>query len=117
VYLLLGILDVEGTACQVLRGLDVDVDALRAAAEAAVGDGTTGDATTPYRNMPAPTNTPVLTCPSCGAALVPPLAYCWLPASGFDGETRELGVAYCRTCSATLGVWPRQTSGRESLEP
>ena len=107
VHVLLGILDVEGTACQVLRGLGVDVDALRSAAEEAAENGPSGLVTAPEPTLSPRANTPMPTCPKCGAGLVQSLAHCWVPASGPDGDTTELGVAYCGACSATLGVWSR----------
>src|SRR5256885_3110122 len=60
-HVLLGILDVEGTAGQVLRGLGVDVPALPAALEAtARSRGATPAATTPaVATVAAPSPTPV----------------------------------------------------------
>lgn len=106
VHLLLGILDVEGRAGQVLRGLGVDVIALRATAEAAANLGTSDGSTKPKPDMASPGITPVPTCPGCGAPLEGALAYRRLKASDADGSTYEIGVAYCGTCSSALGVLP-----------
>jgi hypothetical protein len=111
VHVLLGILDVEGTACQVLRGLDVDVATLRTAAEVVIRDGVSGALAKPHLDVPAPAKTLVAACPACGAALEGSLAYCRLPASTPAGEAHEFGVAYCGNCSGTLGVWPEQPTG------
>jgi ATP-dependent Clp protease ATP-binding subunit ClpA len=101
-HLLLAVLDVEGTAGQVLRGLGVDVEQLRAA----LG---THDAPPPTRfeNEISPQRddlvlkAPVARCASCGADLVE-LHATRLPVTGdADGDVVTLS---CPTCGTVLGV-------------
>lgn len=76
-HLLLGILDVEGTAGQVLRGLGVDVDGLRAAlagADLTRRDGGGDD-------------------DSAGAA-----------GTGLEGEARDTAVPRCPACDGDLAA-------------
>ncbi|MEA3054998.1 MAG: hypothetical protein QOD30_430 [Actinomycetota bacterium] len=102
-HVLLGLLDVEGTAGQVLRGVGVDVARLR---EALV-DG----AASPDHAPPGPQPTVGPRCASCGAS-VEELAFVNVPATGADGRTGEVVVFSCRACGAILGVTPRR-QGRE----
>jgi len=91
--LVIGVLDVEGTAGQVLRSLGVDVDAVRAALDgdpsvslSAGDDGRGGDQVTPM-------------CPSCASALSG-LASRSLPSMG----GAEVVVHCCPACGAVLGT-------------
>lgn len=91
--LVIGVLDVEGTAGQVLRSLGVDVDAVRTALDgdasaslAAGGERRGGDQVAP-------------TCPSCAAALSE-LASRALPSTG----GAEVVVHCCPACGAVLGT-------------
>jgi ATP-dependent Clp protease ATP-binding subunit ClpA len=96
-HLLLAVLDVEGTAGQVLRGLGVDVDhlaaslrtarvALRRAAEEPV---------------PSETDPRALWCPGCGADLRSGLTGTEVPVLGHDVQALLLG---CPECATVLGV-------------
>ena len=104
-HLLLGLLDVEGTGGQVLRGIGVDVarlrDSLLTAATAASG--------------PEPATSPPVApgprCPGCGTE-VDALAFTNVPAADGDGRTGEVVVFSCRSCGTVLGVTPRR-QGRE----
>jgi uncharacterized protein with PIN domain len=98
-HVLLGVLDVEGLACQVLRGLGVDIVHLRDAVGtnrshvpvALVDDQPSVEAVRPR-------------CPSCHAPLDDTLTEMLIPARR-DGEpTTNVSVAYCARCSTTLGV-------------
>lgn len=91
--LVTGVLDVEGTAGQVLRSLGVDVDAVRAALDGDAGaspqeggERRGGDQVTP-------------TCPSCAAALSG-LASRSLPSRG----GADVVVHCCPACGAVLGT-------------
>jgi hypothetical protein len=116
-HLLLGVLDVEGTAGQVLRGLGVDVGRLRAslldpasappvdavpAVETAAAD-PTGEAPAvtpsgPYSPLPA-------TCPGCAVELDDAVTYKVLIAHGSRGP-REVIALSCGNCSRLLGAAP-----------
>jgi ATP-dependent Clp protease ATP-binding subunit ClpA len=98
-HVLLGVLDVEGLACQVLRGLGVDIDTVRAALVvtrvqlpvALVDDQPSVGGVRPW-------------CPNCRALLDDTLSETVISARR-DGEpTTNVGVAYCAACGATLGV-------------
>jgi len=103
-HVLLGVLDVEGTAGQVLRRLGVDVARLRDAVDR-----------TPIERLAAPPapeeegeGTPPR-CPACGAALDGTLAHRVVPAaagSGHTAEARGFVVAYCSVCGSALGASP-----------
>ncbi len=98
-YVLLGVLDVEGLACQVLRGLGVDMDQLRnafvtprvQAPAAPVDDQPAAEAVRPR-------------CSNCLAPLDDTLSET-LVAARRNGETAtNISVVYCAECGATLGV-------------
>lgn len=94
-HLLLAVLDVEGTAGQVLRGLGVDLEHLRAT----LG---TGEARhlEPEVHSPARPTLPPL-CPSCHSA-INELTGTAVPVSG--GHDRQVLVLSCQACGAVLGV-------------
>ena len=98
--LLLAVLNVEGRAGQVLRGLGVDVDALRSAVDHAAPAPTAAapTAATPTSDMPG------LRCPSCGEEIEDGLDHRVVAARGGDGSTRDAAVFSCRACGAVLGV-------------
>ena len=98
-HVLLGVLDVEGLACQVLRGLGADIAQLRDAvvtpgahvSVALVDDQPSVEAVRPR-------------CPNCNAPLDDTLTEMLIPARR-DGEpTTNVSVAFCAACSAALGV-------------
>ena len=102
-HVLLGVLDVEGTAGQVLRRLGVDVARLREAV-----DRTPVDRLTVTPEQPGDDEGSSPRCPACGAALDATLAHRVLPAtgSGTDADTRTFVVAYCSSCGSALGAAP-----------
>jgi ATP-dependent Clp protease ATP-binding subunit ClpA len=96
-HVLLGVLDVEGTAGQVLRGIGVDVAALRTGLQ-----GATTAAAAPARR--AVTITPAAPrCSSCGATLVE-LAYHVVPARSPEGGSLDAIVFSCGACGATVAA-------------
>jgi len=102
-HLLAGLLDVEGTAGQVLRGIGVDVVRLR---EALV----TAPAASSSEASPTPPKASAVTsprCAGCGAA-VDELAFANVPAIGDGGRTGQVVVFSCRACGTILGVTPRR---------
>jgi ATP-dependent Clp protease ATP-binding subunit ClpA len=98
-HVLLGVLDVEGTAGQVLRGLGVDVERLRSALEAG--------ATTPHEQVIAP-STPrhvPSRCPQCGSDIDGSLVARMVTALADDGQPFVDAVVFtCGTCGIVLGV-------------
>ncbi|MEP6660306.1 MAG: Clp protease N-terminal domain-containing protein [Acidimicrobiales bacterium] len=95
-HVLLGVLDVEGNAGQVLRGLGLDVERLRSSLE--VLDLPSSGQTAAGDEFHA---TPV-TCPSCTAPL-DDVAYRDVLASG-DGGARQVTLFSCGACGALLGI-------------
>lgn len=115
--LLLAVLDVEGTAGQVLRKLGLDLDRLRAELGPAVP---TGDADVPVErdDAAAPTGAAgpaPLWCPSCGAdleahAVVRTLTLQGRPGAPAGQPVADGGIAVpvlaCGTCATFLGTVP-----------
>jgi ATP-dependent Clp protease ATP-binding subunit ClpC len=100
-HLLLGVLDVEGTAGQVLRGIGVDVGALRDSIPTAEPEAEDAPgAPTVTGPPPSPGGA---ACPRCQAE-VDALTFRVVPASDADGRTGEAVVFSCRTCGTVLGV-------------
>lgn len=89
-HVLQGVLDVEGTANLVLRGLGVDVDALRV--QLAGGE----PAVAPVADEPAAP----MRCPSCRAELD-------LAATPVTADATPATVFSCRACGHVLGVSAR----------
>lgn len=93
-HLLLGVLDVEGTAGQVLRGSGVDVAKLRA--------GLTGAA--PAVATPVPDAAAEgVRCAGCGAGL-DELTYRVVPARSPDGGSLDTVLFSCPACGAAVGA-------------
>jgi ATP-dependent Clp protease ATP-binding subunit ClpA len=98
-HVLLGVLDVEGLACQVVRGLGVDIVHLRDAVVttgahvpvALVEDQPSIEAVRPR-------------CPHCHALLDDTLTEMLIPARRDGQPTTNVSVAFCAACSTTLGV-------------
>lgn len=101
---LLGILDVEGLACQVLRRLGVDPTALRATL---TGDrtGSRSDRTESDRTESDRTDTAEVSprCSSCHAALDGNVRSTRVVARAEDGGSAPVVVS-CATCGAALGA-------------
>lgn len=103
---LLGVLDVEGTAAQVLRGLGVDVMAL-ARAMAPPAEGEAGVAPVAPVAASAGTGPVSPRCSTCGAGLDTTLRWRALSVPGATGQPRDLVLAYCESCGTTVGVVPQ----------
>ena len=100
-HLLLAVLDVEGTAGQVLRGLGVDVEHLRAALGARpLVTGTSGTATAPAPETAAEEPP---RCASCGAPLDGGVQATVVTASG-HGEATDAVLLSCPVCGTVLGA-------------
>ena len=103
-HVLLGVLDVEGLACQVMRGLGVDLGRLResivppeAEVEAAAVD------PQPEQQL-APLMRP--RCPHCAAELDGNLVATFVTARRDDESTANVSVVYCGACGSALGARP-----------
>ena len=98
-HILLGVLDVEGLACQVLRGLGVDIDRLREAVAptrlhipvALVDDPPAVEEVRPR-------------CANCDALLDDTLSETLISARRDGERPTDVSVVYCAGCGATLGV-------------
>ncbi len=99
VHVLLGVLDVEGLACQVLRGLGVDLVRLRDSVveQPAQAPVPVVEPETPVEPSLTPPN-----CPHCRTTLADNLAETIIVARSDDGPT-HLRVIYCTACGAALG--------------
>lgn len=98
-HVLLGVLDVEGLACQVLRGLAVDIVQLRNSMVATVSD------VAAVSVDEQPSAQPVRPrCPQCRSSLDQVLAETLVPARRDAGSPTSISVVYCAACGATLGV-------------
>ena len=99
VHVLLGVLDVEGLACQVLRGLGVDVVQLRVAVVGTRAD----DAVALVDDQPSfAVARP--RCSNCRASLDDTLAKTVMGARREGEQTTNVTVVYCSACGTTLGV-------------
>jgi ATP-dependent Clp protease ATP-binding subunit ClpA len=103
-HVLVGVLDVEGRAGQVLRGLGIDTTRLRAAVEA-VEDrpATPAPREAPKPEARAPSGP---RCPTCRTFLESSLSHRVLRSDGEGSQRRNLAVAYCGACGVTIGVFP-----------
>jgi hypothetical protein len=93
-HLLLAVLDVEGTAGQVLRGLGVDVEHLRAALGARPS--------APARSLVPDPPPAAPTCPTCHA-LVTDVTATVVPAHGHP-DVDDVLLVSCQACGTVLGV-------------
>ena len=104
-HVLLGVLDVEGTACQILRRLGVDVPGLRRAVDRITPETTavpTSEEAVPPRAVRATGMSP--RCPWCGEVLAAVLNHRTLIAVDEAGIERDVAVAFCGGCGATIGA-------------
>jgi ATP-dependent Clp protease ATP-binding subunit ClpA len=98
-HVLLGVLDVEGLACQVLRGLGVDIARLR-------GE----DVITPTQDSVAlvddlpPVEAVRPICPRCQAPLDDTLTEALIAARRDGQPATNISVVFCAACGTTLGV-------------
>ena len=102
-HVLMGVLDVEGIAGQVLRGLGVDLDSLRAALEATSAVALSGAESASRRRDPRGDVVPAM-CSSCGASLDHDLAARIVSARDDDGQTRDALLFLCGVCGAVIGA-------------
>jgi ATP-dependent Clp protease ATP-binding subunit ClpC len=100
-HVLLGVLDVEGTAGQVLRGVGVDITSLTHAADIAVEVHSHAAIVDPPERRDAPPR-----CAVCGSPLDAALACRVVGARIEPRESRPFLVAYCAVCGSTIGATP-----------
>jgi hypothetical protein len=98
-HVLLGEPDVEGLACQVLRGLGADIDPVRDALVA-----TPVDIPVVLVDDRPPVEEVRPWCPNCRALLDDTLSETVISARRDGESTTKINVAYCAACGATLGV-------------
>jgi ATP-dependent Clp protease ATP-binding subunit ClpA len=115
-HLLLAVLDVEGTAGQVLRGLGVDLDRLRVSLEAPAADPSSidgagaseaGDDDVAVGAVPSSRKGPYVppaSCASCSNPLEGSVQFTVLTASDAEDRTRDVIVVSCRACGAAVGI-------------
>jgi ATP-dependent Clp protease ATP-binding subunit ClpA len=99
-HVLLSVLDVEGRAGQVLRGLSVDVARLRDAVAGVLEqpDRTESDAAVDATGVHEPR------CAQCGTTLGASLAHRIMTSDDGDGGHLRFVIAYCSVCGAALGA-------------
>ena len=92
-HVLLSLLDVEGTAGHVLRGLAIDPARVRAALESpSDGEGTgAADRASPR-------------CAACRSALATALAHRVVTSQDEGGHRQDFVVAYCSACGSAIGA-------------
>jgi ATP-dependent Clp protease ATP-binding subunit ClpA len=101
-HVLLGVLDVEGLACQVLRGLGVDLARLRGSIVGVEPElAPTVDAQ-PEQQRSAPPIRP--RCPHCATELDGNLIETVVSAQRDDESTTNVSIIYCVACGSALGV-------------
>ncbi len=100
-HLLLGVLDVEGTAGQVLRGLGIDVDQVRARLLAADPTSVEPDEVSVVVDEPTPPSAIAPSCATCRATLSEVLT-----SSSMQAGDRAAVVFSCGACGTVLGVSP-----------
>ena len=101
-HVLLGVLDVEGLACQVLRGLGVDLARLR---ESIVGTEPVVAPTVdsqPELQGSAPAIRP--RCPHCATELDGNLIETIVSAQRDDRASTNVSIVYCVACGSALGL-------------
>jgi hypothetical protein len=135
-HVLVSVLDVEGRAGQVLRGLGVDLVALRRAVEPGAAGAPSPDgaeapaaaavptiaASSPGPSWPAPSwpaaaggpaasppaapSLAVPVCARCQADLGTSLAYRIISAGAPGGDSKRFVIAYCAACGSAVGAQP-----------
>lgn len=103
-HVLLGVLDVEGTAGQVLRGLGVDVHALQSALDSSEAPAATEAVPAPSPDA-RPSRPTAITCPACRGALDEGVVHRSVRSVGTDG-LRSVVLHACPGCGAALGASP-----------
>jgi hypothetical protein len=98
-HVLLGVLDVEGLGCQVMRGLGVDIVRLRGSL---VGTATEPAATDDHLDEQAVSPPVRPRCSGCGADLAANAAETVVSVQRDDGSVTDIGVVHCGVCGIAL---------------
>jgi ATP-dependent Clp protease ATP-binding subunit ClpC len=102
-HLLIGVLDVEGRAGQVLRGVGVDVAALRLAVD--LSRSSVGEEEPAAPAGASSARSPH--CPECGTGVDSRgIAYRIIAGEDEHGHRRDFAVISCSACGAVLGTSP-----------
>jgi ATP-dependent Clp protease ATP-binding subunit ClpC len=101
-HVLLGVLDVEGLACQVMRGLGVDLVRLRESVVATEPEIPPVLETQPEQQESAPVMRP--RCPTCSVELDGNLVETVVTAQRDDDSVTNVTVVYCVACGTALGA-------------
>lgn len=100
-HVLVSVLDVEGRAGQVLRGLGVDLPGLREALDSTQPDlGTSAD------GAPAQSGPVGPLCGTCASPLEATLAHRQMTSSPESADPRAFLVAFCSACGSAVGATP-----------
>jgi hypothetical protein len=104
-HVLLSVLDVEGTAGQVLRGLFVDLSRLRATVNAPgmVAGGKVDSPLAGHESIGPASAGVTPRCPKCELELGSTLAHKAVTSRGDDGLVVRWLLAYCSSCGTALG--------------
>jgi ATP-dependent Clp protease ATP-binding subunit ClpA len=102
-HVLLSVLNVEGTAGQVLRGLAVDPDCVRRRLKSAPAEDEEYEHPGP---VAAPAEPVAPNCPQCGSELDSTLAHRVLRSRDADGAVARFMVAYCAKCGRAIAAAP-----------
>jgi ATP-dependent Clp protease ATP-binding subunit ClpA len=100
-HVLVSVLDVEGTAGQVLRGLGIDLAGLRDALDSPMEERSSTATTAPEPNPVGPTDPH---CAGCGSSLDTTLSHRIMASRTEAEETEEFVVAYCARCGRVIGA-------------
>jgi ATP-dependent Clp protease ATP-binding subunit ClpA len=101
-HVLLGVLDVEGLACQVMRGLGVDLGRLRESVVATEPEVAPVLENQPEQQDSAPVMRP--RCPTCGVELDGNLVETVVTAQRDHDSITNVTVVYCVACGTALGA-------------
>lgn len=112
-HILLSVLDVEGTAGQVLRGLGVDPESVRKALRSQVPvppqpeeEPEEEERASPEERLGSPPRGPGPLCGSCGASLIGHLDRMAVRLGGAEAGG-EVDLYYCTVCGTTVGLQRR----------
>src|SRR5262249_20417580 len=116
-HVLLSVLNVEGTAGQVLRGLAVDPDCVRRRLDLAPPERPEAGHPGPEADQPHPVAPPAHPaappahlvaprCPRCASSLDSSLAHRRLTSRAADGAVAQFVIAYCSMCGTAIAGAP-----------
>ena len=113
-HVLVSLLDVEGRAGQVLRGVGVDVSTLRRAVPTDAVAGSVTEAPEEPTPLPPAESAPIgPRCPQCGAGLSDGgLAHALVSSTNIKGTARDFVLVYCSRCGAPQAATPVPPRGR-----